>query len=218
MVWRAGSIRLPELLASVLSSRRSVAHVEGMSLIEVMVGCGLLSVLTGMTLPIVLTTRDDWSVRAAARYVASQAMLARAEAVRRGAAVGLRFESIADGYRFGSYVDGDGDGIRTTDIEEGMDVEFRPAERLADHFPSVVFALEPGLPPVDSGRPVGVAFDPIRLGPSDILTYTPFGTATSGSLYLKGRTGQQYAVRILGTTGRLRVLRFDAEAGVWSER
>lgn len=218
MVWRAGSIRLPKLLASVLSSRRPVIRLDGMSLIEVMVGCGLLSVLLGMALPIALTTRDDWSVRAAARYVASQAMLARSEAVRRGAAVGLRFELTTDGYRFGSYVDGDGDGIRTTDIAEGVDAELRPAERLADHFPSVAFALEPGLPPVDSGRPAGAAFDPIRLGASDILTYTPFGTSTSGSLYLKGRTGQQYAVRTLGTTGRLRVLRFDTEAGVWSER
>lgn len=218
MVWRAGSIRLPGLLASVVSSRRVVTHVAGMSLIEVLVGCGLLSVLLGMTLPIALTTRADWSVRAAARYIASQAMLARAEAVRRGTAVGLRFELTAEGYRFGSFVDGDGDGIRTTDIAEGVDVELRPAERLTDHFPSVGFALDPGLPPVDSRRPGGVAFDPIRLGPSDILTYTPFGTATSGSVYLRGRTGQQYAVRILGTSGRLRVLRFDAEAGVWSER
>ena len=82
MVWRAGSIHLPELLASVLRSRRPVTHVKGMSLIEVMIGCGVLGVLVGMALPIVNTTRDDWSVRAAARHVAGQAMLARAQAVR----------------------------------------------------------------------------------------------------------------------------------------
>ena len=73
-----------------------------------MLGCGLLGALLGMTLPIVLTTREDWSVRVAARHVASQVMLARAEAVRRRAAVGLRFESIVDGHRFGSSVDGEG--------------------------------------------------------------------------------------------------------------
>ena len=218
MVWRAGSIRVPELLASVPASPRHVTDVEGMSLIEVMIGCGVLSVLLGMALPVLLTTRDDWSVRAAARHVASRAMLARAQAVHRGAAVGLRFESTPDGYRFGSYVDGDGDGIRTTDIADGVDAELHPAQRLADRFPSVSFALVPGLPPVGSGKPAGATFDPIRLGPSDILTYTPLGTSTSGSLYLNGRTGQQYAVRILGTTGRLRVLRFDAEAGAWSQR
>ena len=218
MVWRAGSIDAPELLASSVTSRRPVPGVEGLSLIEVMIGCGVLSVLLGMALPLVLTTRDDWSVKAAARYLVGQAMFARAQAVRRGASVGLRFESSGDGYRFGSYVDGDGDGIRTTDIAAGVDAELRPTERLADRFSSVHFALDPGLPPVGSRRSAGAAFDPIRLGPSDILTYTPFGTSTSGSVYLKGRTGQQYAIRILGTTGRLRVLRFDSEAGRWSER
>ena len=218
MVWRAGSIRWPGLLASVRRSRRSVPCAEGMSLIEVMVGCAVLSVLLGMALPIALTGRDEWSVRAAARYVAGRAMLARAQAVHLGTAVGLRFESTADGYRLGSYVDGDGDGIRSTDIADGVDAELDRAERLRDRFPSVSFALEPGLPPVDGARPAAVSFDPIRLGSSDILTYTPLGTATSGSLYLKGRTGQQYAIRILGITGRLRVLRFDAEAGAWRER
>ena len=218
MVWRAGSMRLPELLASVLRSRRPLTYAQGMSLIELLIGCGVLSVLLGMALPIVLTTRDDMSVRGAARHLAGQAMLVRAQAVRRGTAVGLRFESTTDGYRYGSYVDGDGDGIRTTDILEGVDTELHPAERLRDRFPSVSFALDPGLPPVDGRRAVGDRFDPIRLGRSDILTYTPLGTSTSGSVYLKGRTGQQYAVRILGTTGRLRVLRFDAEAGAWSER
>ena len=216
MVWRAGSIRTPELLASILKFRRMIG-AEGMSVIELIVGCAFLSVLFGMAVPVVLTARDDWSVRAAVRYVASRAMLARAQAVRRGASVGLRFESTANGYRFGSYVDGDGDGIRTTDIADGVDPEIDPAVRLADRFPLVTFALRPGLPPVDGGSPAGVAFDPIRLGPGDILTYTPLGTATSGSIYLSSRTGQQYAVRILGTTGRMRVLRFDAEASAWLE-
>ena len=217
MVWRADSIRRPELLASIFGLRRMIG-AEGMSMIELIIGCGLMSILLGMAVPVALTARDDWSVRAAVRYVASRAMLARAQAVHRGASVGLRFESTADGYRFGSYVDGDGDGIRTTDISDGVDREIDPAERLVDRFPSVRFALGPGLPPVDGGSPAGVLFDPIRLGPSDILTYTPLGTATSGSIYLSGRTGQQYAVRILGTTGRMRVLRFDAETGTWIER
>ena len=189
MVWRADSICTPELLASVPSSRYPVADAEGMSLIEVMIACGVTTVLVGMALPIALTTRDEWSVRAAARYVVSQAMLVRSEAVRRGASIGLHFELTADGYEFTSYVDGDVDGIRTRDIVEGVDTEFRPAQRIADHFPSVRFGLEPDFPPVDRGRAGGLGFDPIRLGPSDILTYTPLlGTATSGSLYLSGRT------------------------------
>jgi hypothetical protein len=50
-----------------------------------------------------------------------------------------------------------------------------------------------------------------------LLRSTPDGTATSGSLYLHGRE-RQYAVRILGATGRTRVLRFDRGLGRWMPR
>lgn len=223
MFWRAdsfccGMFTRPELPASVPSSRYCEIEAEGMSLIELLIGCAAMSVLVGMAVPSLMATRDDWSARAAARYVAGRAMLARAQAVRRGAAVGLRFESTGDGYRFGSYIDGDGDGIRTADIDGGVDLELDPAQRLSDLYPTVRFALESALPPVEGAHPAGIGFDPIRLGASDILTYTPFGTSSSGSLYLRSQGGQQYAIRILGTTGRLRVMRFDWAAGAWSER
>jgi hypothetical protein len=59
--------------------------------------------------------------------------------------------------------------------------------------------------------------DGIRVGSSRILTLGPDGTATSGTLYLHGRRGQ-YAVRVLGATGRTRVLRFDTGTGRWLTR
>jgi hypothetical protein len=46
---------------------------------------------------------------------------------------------------------------------------------------------------------------------------SPDGTATAGTVYLHGRRSQ-YAVRILGTTGRMRVLQYKAAAHTWIER
>jgi hypothetical protein len=46
---------------------------------------------------------------------------------------------------------------------------------------------------------------------------TPDGTATAGTLYLHGRRSQ-FAVRILGTTGRVRVLEYRAEQHQWLAR
>lgn len=223
MFWRADSFTCgvstrAELPASVPSSHCYEMDTEGVSLIELLVGCAVVSVLLGMAVPALIATRDDWSVRAAVRYVAGRVMLARARAVRQGVAVGLRFESTGDGYRFGTYLDGDGDGIRTADIDDGVDPELEATQSLRDLYPSVMFALESALPPVEGVHPAGLGFDPIRLGASDILTYTPFGTSSSGSLYLRSQGGQQYAIRILGTTGRLRILRFDWATGAWSEQ
>ena len=72
------------------------------------------------------------------------------------------------------------------------------------------------VPDIDGAR-ITADSDGIRVGSSRILTLGPDGTATSGTLYLHGRRGQ-YAVRVLGATGRTRVLRFDTGTGRWMTR
>ena len=60
--------------------------------------------------------------------------------------------------------------------------------------------------------------DPVRLGRSDTLTFSPFGTATSGTIFLRSRKGRQYAVRVLGASGRTRVLEYRHETRSWAAR
>jgi hypothetical protein len=68
--------------------------------------------------------------------------------------------------------------------------------------------------PDADGQPPGSS-DGVRLGVSKILSMNPDGTSSSGTLYLHGRDHSQYAVRVLGTTGRVRVLRYDSVQGKW---
>ncbi len=58
--------------------------------------------------------------------------------------------------------------------------------------------------------------DPIKLGASNILTFSPAGTSSPGSLYVLGRNRAQYVIRVLGQTGKTRVLKFDARARQWN--
>jgi hypothetical protein len=48
-----------------------------------------------------------------------------------------------------------------------------------------------------------------------MVTFTPTGTATSGSLYIRGRRDAQYVVRVYGETGKTRVLKFVPRSGQW---
>jgi hypothetical protein len=57
----------------------------------------------------------------------------------------------------------------------------------------------------------------VRIGAARILTMSPDGTATSGTLYVQGRRAQ-YAVRVLGATGRTRVFKYDTGARTWISR
>jgi hypothetical protein len=105
--------------------------------------------------------------------------------------------------------------VRTRDIQRGTDVQILPLERLPLSFRGVDFGVLPGVPPIEAGD-VAPGGDPIKIGSTGILTFTPLGTSSSGTLYVLGRSESQYAVRVLGATGRIRALKYDSRARRWS--
>ena len=133
----------------------------------------------------------------------------------RSTSVAMKFAETPDGYSYTVYVDGNGNGVLTEDIQNGVDRRLNRAERLRDHFAGVEFGAVPGLPPIDPGStPPGT--DPIRLGISGLATFTALGTSSSGTVYIRGRRDAQYAVRIFGDTGKTRLLKFVHRTGHWS--
>jgi hypothetical protein len=57
--------------------------------------------------------------------------------------------------------------------------------------------------------------DAVKFGSADIASFSPDGTATAGTLFLRSKHGVQYAVRVAGVTGRTRILRYDPAARAW---
>ena len=105
------------------------------------------------------------------------------------------------------YQDGNRNGILTVDIQRQVDRLLEPATRLFELFPGVQIGLVPGMP----------GSDPVQLGRTNILSFSPAGTATSGTVYVRGRDGTQWAVRVLGVTGRTRVLKYVVRTGEWTD-
>ena len=147
---------------------------------------------------------DRARTASAARYLASRIAVARSQAVMRSAHVALRFEDRRSGVAFRMYVDGNHNGVRTADITTGIDPPLEPAVRLGDLYPGVAIAI--------AGE---AGADPVRLGPSNLLSFTPLGTSTPGSIFVRGRDGSQFAVRVLGATGRTRVERYVPHSRTW---
>jgi hypothetical protein len=158
---------------------------------------------------------DEMRAAMAARYMAGRIASIRIDALRRGSAVALRFEAVGNDYMFAPFADANGNGVRTADIEHGIDRVVGPFERLSEKFPGVRFELAPGIPDADGAAETGV--DGVRIGSARVLTMGEDGTATSGTLYIRGRRGQ-YAVRVLGVTGRTRMLQYDPGNGIWLSR
>jgi hypothetical protein len=171
--------------------------------------------VSATALPQGLRALDDFRTRSAARYLAQRAIDARFAAIMRSAATGLRFEPASPDYRITSVVDGNGNGLRTADLQQGIDRTLTSPERLDTHFTGVAFGILPGVPDAD-GQPAS-GTDGVRMGTSKLLSMNADGTSSSGTLYLHGRDRTQYAVRVLGVTGRVRVLKFDFAKGRWSD-
>ena len=185
----------------------------GYSLIELLFTMGLAATIGAMAVPQAVSALDETRTAGAARYIANRLQRTRMEAIARSTTVGMKFTLVGAHYVYASYVDGNGNGIRSVDITSGVDQELLPPEKLVDRFTSVDFGALPGLPPVDpGGTPPGT--DPVRLGASSIASFGAFATSTAGSIYIRGQRSQ-YAVRLYGDPARTRILRFDARAKSW---
>lgn len=186
-------------------ARRVACGPLGFSAIDLVFACAAVCVLCAVAIPQTLSTIDRSRGLGAARYLASRMALARAQAVSRASTIGLQFVTEPQGVRFTVVQDGNRNGIRTRDIEMAIDRAIEPALTLADLFPGVEIGLTPQIP----------GSDPVQFGVSNILSFTAHGTASPGSLYVRGRDGTQWVVRVLGATARARVLRFDTNSGEW---
>jgi type II secretory pathway pseudopilin PulG len=190
---------------------------DGYSLLELMMVVGLGVTLSAAAVPQYLTALDEVRASGAAHHVSARLQRARMEAVRRSAMVGLQIAQAAGGrYTYGLYVDGNRNGVLSLDIRDGVDRSIAADERLADQFPGVDFGVVPGLPPIDAGG-AAPGVDPIHLGAGSIASFSPVGTATSGTVYIRGRRNAQYAVRIFGETGKTRMLKFEPSARKWRQ-
>jgi Tfp pilus assembly protein FimT len=190
-------------------------RTEGFTLIELLVSVVFTTVLVGMALPIGVDAIDDLHTASAARFLAARIAANRMDAISRSRAIGVRFQPSTPDYQFAAFADGNGNGVRTAEITAGIDAPVGRSRQLSDDFPRVRFGLAIGSPDVDGVR--NTSPDGVRIGTPRILTVSPDGTATSGTLYVQGRRAQ-YAVRVLGATGRTRVLKYDAGARAWISR
>jgi len=169
-----------------------------------MFAAGIIAVLGAAAIPQLTAGVERSRTVGAARYLASRLALARAHAVARSANVALLLTATDGTFVVGTYADGNGDGVRTRDITAGIDTAVGVPVRLSTLFPHVVLLLND--PTVTS------TFDT-----SALMSFSPLGTASSRTLYLRGADGSQFAVRVLGATGRTRVLRLVASNGTWVE-
>jgi hypothetical protein len=191
---------------------------RGFQVADLVVSLAVFGLAFVLGVPQMLRITADLRVRMAGGEIIGVLRQARSLAIRANANVALRFASDPKGeVTFTLYRDGNGDGVQNADIKAGIDRQVGPVLRLE----SVGREVRIGLPnrpvrdPGDPGHYLDRLNDPIRFNSSDLASFSPLGTATPGSVYLTDGRSHLVVVRVLGGTGRVRLLTYDFASESW---
>ena len=183
----------------------------GWTVVEVLVVVGLLGVLSAVAAPPLVHLRDSRNGRQAAEYLLVTLRSARQAAILDGRHRAIVFDVIDGGWRFRRCADGTGDGVRRVDIAAAHDTCTDDGTALEWHFDRTFIGKAPDVPAPD-GTLGGTA---VALGTARMVSFSPCGTSSSGSIVLQTVSGSHWAVRVTGMTGRVRLMRFDVATGRW---
>lgn len=189
---------------------------SGRSVIELLAALAVASTVGVLSLPGGREVAAEARAEAAARHLAAVMRELRTEAARRSAVVALDFDGDVGDVTLRCIVDGNANGVRRTEIAAGVDVETCRRRRLGDDFPGVRFGTVHPVPDVDGLSTIAPGERGLRFGASNLWSVSPTGTATSGTAYVSAAPSHHYAVRVLGATGRVRVLRYDSGRDRWA--
>jgi type II secretion system GspH-like protein len=161
---------------------------RGAALIDVVFATSLMAVLAAIAIPMWQSTRQHHEARVSARYVAARFQHARMEAVKRNVMVSVRIdpESLNE---FVLYADGDGDGVLQTDIDGGIDIPIGVEARFSDHLGAFALRVNQDVSDPETGQAIARGSDPLRIGRTALVSFSPLGSTTSGTLYWASPTG-----------------------------
>ena len=188
----------------------------GFSLPEVVCFLLVLVSVTAIAAPAAFQLQSALAVRSAAGEVRAALYRARSEAIKRCRNVGLKFRRNGNRYEWALYVDGNGNGLRTTEITNGIDRSLGlslPWGR-NDVLPGILTDVrvpDPGT----SGKFLQNVGDPIRFNSSDICSFSPVGESTPGSIYLWDGRDRMAVVRVFGRTAKVRTLYYRRGDKEW---
>lgn len=194
-------------------------RLRGASLLEALVALAACALLGGAVAATGATLQRS-RAPAAAHRVVSDLRLRHFDAIARVRSSGLVLSRRGELWLVAVAEDGDGDGLRTDDLRRGVDPVIEPARWTRDRWgvePGFARGLEALRSPPPDDEPLRDLTDPVQFGQRDIVSCSPRGTMSAGTIYLT-EGSRQFAVVACGPTSRLRVWEYDRGRGRWHRR
>ncbi len=196
-----------------------MAASKGYTLAELLATLAIVAMAVAVTLPAAAMLRDGGRAAAGARTMATLLSAQRWKSVAGHRTRGLQFRKIGDGWSWREVADGNGNGLRTAEIHRGIDPVLSSDVSLERQVEDVRLGFPPGGPfpeaPPGTGS-LGAGDDPVRFGRSDLVSFSPVGSASSGTIYVTDGRSALFAIVLFGPTARLRVWRYLKRERRWT--
>jgi hypothetical protein len=192
-----------------------VTDARGATLLDALFVSALCITMAAIAVPVIGGNLDRERTIVGARYLAGQLQRARLDSLTQARSVAVRLEIVGERARLQLFADVNDNGVSQRDIDRAIDPPLTPPEYLDDRSRDVSLRINQPIVEVSGASGLNPGDDPLRIGNTALLAFSPLGGATSGTLYVAARRGPQMAIRVFGGTGRVRVLTFDAQARQW---
>ena len=188
---------------------------SGAALIDIIVSVAVCIVMAAVAVPVIGGTLDRERTIVGTVYLAGQLQRARLESLRRARSVAVRIEVVGDRTALQLFEDGNGNGVLQRDIDRGIDAPLAPPAWLDDQARDISLRINQDIIDPSGAATLEAGEDALRIGNTSLVTFSPLGSSTSGTMYVAAQQGPQMAIRVFGATGRVRVLMFDARMRLW---
>ena len=187
---------------------------HGISLIEIVMILAVIAVTLAVSVPAFDNLLSRHALVCVSHEFHGALRRCRQIAVTKNRYYGIKFIFVNGELLYGVFEDGDGDGLRTRDMEEGVDPMIKPYTTMQlAHGKIRPGLLHPDIPDIYDGGPIHNPNDPVKFGRGNICSFSPLGACTPGTLYLTDGVDLQAAVRIYGTTAMSRIMIYTEGRG-----
>jgi type II secretory pathway pseudopilin PulG len=178
---------------------------RGRTVLEMVLVLALILLAASFSIPSLRAYSQEVQLMGAAQSFRGQFREAYSIAIKRNVETAIRFETGPAGPTYSIYVDGNHNGVLSADIASGRDRRIAGPRPLDADAIGVRVGINPDVPAIPPDSGILDPTDPIRFGRSNMLSFSPMGTATPGTFYLAG-DGAQAAVRVTPESARVRIL------------
>lgn len=190
----------------------------GFGLVEILAVLAVGALAAAVAFPALAEARARAAASAGAHELAILLAAQRFKSAALGTTHGLFFDRDERGWYWYEVQDGNGNGLRTSEVRDGTDPRLAGPERLESSAAGAALGLPPTgpFPEIPPRRGwIDPSGDPIRFGASNLISFGPLGTASSGRIYVTDGRSELRAVVVFGGSGRIRVWRYDAGSETW---